>query len=177
LPGKIPPYDSPVQHVPYRWFYLLRLCSCCPEQSPVAFIAWSFPWIPGLGVQMSFMFDGLSVLFALIISGIGFFVTLYSADYLHGHHHTGRFFVFLHAFMLSMLGLVTADNALILFVFWELTTIFSYLLIGFEHEKESSRSSARQALLVTGAGGLVLLVGFLFLEIISGTYEISKMVE
>jgi multicomponent Na+:H+ antiporter subunit A len=146
-----------------------------PRTIAGGFYRFEFPWIPGLGVQMSFMLDGLSVLFALIISGIGFFVTLYSADYLHGHHHTGRFFVFLQAFMLSMIGLVTADNALALFVFWELTTIFSYLLIGFEHEKESSRSSARQALLVTGAGGLVLLIGFLLLEIISGTYEISQM--
>jgi multicomponent Na+:H+ antiporter subunit A len=146
-----------------------------PRTIAGGFYRFEFPWIPDLGVQMSFMLDGLSVLFALIISGIGFFVTLYSADYLHGHHQTGRFFVFLQAFMLSMLGLVTADNALALFVFWELTTIFSYLLIGFEHEKESSRASARQALLVTGAGGLVLLIGFLLLEIISGTYEISQM--
>ncbi|MFO8085644.1 MAG: hydrogen gas-evolving membrane-bound hydrogenase subunit E [Desulfobacterales bacterium] len=134
-----------------------------------------FSWIAGLGVQMSFMFDGLSVLFALIITGIGFFVTLYAADYIQGNQHTGRFFVFLHAFMLSMLGLIAADNVLALFVFWELTTIFSYLLIGFEHEKETSRKSARQALLVTGAGGLALLIGFLLLEIISGTYEISQM--
>ncbi|MBS3756786.1 MAG: sodium:proton antiporter, partial [Desulfobacterales bacterium] len=133
-------------------------------------------WVPGLGVNLSFMLDGLSVLFALIIAGVGFFVTLYAVDYLHGHPHTGRFFVFLHAFMLSMLGLVLADNVLSLFVFWELTTIFSYLLIGFEHEAEASRKSARQALLVTGAGGLALLVGFLLMGIAAGTYEISQMV-
>ena len=133
-------------------------------------------WVPGLGVNLSFLIDGLSVLFALIIAGVGFFVTLYAVDYLHGHRHTGRFFVFLHAFMLSMLGLVLADNVLSLFVFWELTTIFSYLLIGFEHEAEASRKSARQALLVTGAGGLALLVGFLLMGIAAGTYEISQMV-
>jgi multicomponent Na+:H+ antiporter subunit A len=136
----------------------------------------AYPWIPELGVNLSFVLDGLSVLFALIISGVGFFVTLYAVDYLHGHRHTGRFFLFLHLFMLSMLGLVTADNVLALFVFWELTTIFSYLLIGFEHESPESRTSARQALLVTGAGGLALLVGFLLLEIATGTYEISQMV-
>jgi len=134
------------------------------------------PWVPSLGINLTFHLDGLAVLFVLIISAIGFFVTVYSVDYLHGHHHTSRFFVFLHAFMLSMLGLVTADNVLVLFVFWELTTIFSYLLIGFEHEQESSRKSARQALLVTGAGGLALLVGLLMLEIMGGTYEISQMV-
>ncbi|MFP4650285.1 MAG: hydrogen gas-evolving membrane-bound hydrogenase subunit E [Desulfobacterales bacterium] len=133
-------------------------------------------WAPSLGVELSFMIDGLSVLFALIITGIGFFVTVYAVDYLHGHGHTRRFFIFLHGFMLSMLGLVTADNVLALFVFWELTTIFSYLLIGFEHEDEVSRKSARQALLVTGAGGLALLAGFLLLGIAAGTYEISEMI-
>ena len=96
-----------------------------------------FSWISSLNIHMSFIFDGLSVLFILIISGIGFFITIYSADYLHGNPHAGRFFVFLHAFMLSMTGLVASDNMLALFVFWELTTIFSYLLIGFEHEKKN----------------------------------------
>ncbi|MFW6415132.1 MAG: proton-conducting transporter membrane subunit, partial [Thermodesulfobacteriota bacterium] len=135
-----------------------------------------YPWIPELGINLSFVLDGLSVLFWLIITGIGIFVTLYAVDYLHGHPHTGRFFLFLHLFMLSMLGLVTADNMLALFVFWELTTIFSYLLIGFEHESADSRKSARQALLVTGAGGLALLVGFLLLQIATGTYEISQII-
>jgi len=147
-----------------------------PDTAAGTTYRFAIPWIPELGVNLSFVLDGLSVLFALIISGIGFFVTLYAVDYLHGHSHTGRFFFFLHLFMLSMLGLVTADNLLLLFVFWELTTIFSYLLIGFEHESAESRKSARQALLVTGAGGLALLVGFLLLEIATGTYGISQMV-
>jgi len=154
----------------------LGACALVPATAADGSHRLSLPWIPELGINLSFMLDGLSVFFALIISGIGFFVTVYAADYLHGHRHTGRFFVFLHAFMLSMLGLVTADNVIALFVFWELTTIFSYLLIGFEHEEAASRKSARQALLVTGAGGLALLVGFLLLEMISGTYEISRMI-
>jgi multicomponent Na+:H+ antiporter subunit A len=86
-------------------------------------------------------------------------VTLFAASYMAGHPHTGRFFVYLHAFMLAMLGIVTADNLLLLFVFWEITTIFSYLLIGFDHESDTTRDNAKQALLVTGAGGLALLVG------------------
>ncbi|MFO8048290.1 MAG: hydrogen gas-evolving membrane-bound hydrogenase subunit E [Desulfosudaceae bacterium] len=135
----------------------------------------SLPWVPALGLELSFLVDGLSLLFAFIISTIGFFVTLYAVDYLHGHRHPARFFIFLQAFMLAMLGLVTADNMMALFVFWELTTLFSYLLIGFEHEKESSRKSARQALLVTGAGGLALLVGLLLLQIIGGTGDISGL--
>lgn len=157
-------------------FLFLFIAACVPQtMSGESFrIAWA--WLPTLGIHISFMFDGLSVLFALVITGIGFFVTLYAVDYLHGHPQSGRFFFFLHAFMLSMLGLVLADNAMTLFVFWEMTTLFSYLLIGFDHETEASRKSARQALLVTGAGGLALLVGFLLLEMVTGTYEISQMI-
>jgi len=154
----------------------LAACAMLPKMAAGESYRLSLSWVPALGVDLSFMFDGLSILFALVISIIGFFVTIYAVDYLHGHPLIGRFFVFLHVFMLSMLGLVTADNVLALFVFWELTTIFSYLLIGFEHEEEASRKSARQALLVTGAGGLALLVGFLLLGVITGTYEISQMV-
>ncbi len=136
----------------------------------------SLDWAPSLGIHLSFLFDGLSVFFVLIVTGIGFFVTLYAVTYLHGHSQTGRFFFFLHAFMISMLGLVCADNAICLFVFWEMTTLFSFLLIGFDHEKEASRKAARQALLVTGAGGLALLVAFLLMEQAAGTFEISRMV-
>ncbi len=139
-------------------------------------IRFDLPWVPGLDISLTFSIDGLSLLFMLIISSVGFFVTLYSVNYLHGHHHVDSFFLFLHAFMLSMLGLVTADNMMALFVFWELTTIFSYLLIGFEYEAERSRHSARQALLVTGAGGLALLAAFLLLQIITGTADISGLV-
>jgi multicomponent Na+:H+ antiporter subunit A len=132
-------------------------------------------WIPSLDVSLSLAFDGLSLLFALIICCIGFFVTLYAADYLPEQASWGKFYTLLHGFLLAMLGLVTADNLLTVFVFWELTTLISYLLIGFECEAEKARQNARQALLVTGAGGLVLLVGFLLLGQIAGTYEISQL--
>ena len=132
-------------------------------------------WIPSLDVSLSLAFDGLSLLFALIICCIGFFVTLYAADYLPEQASWGKFYTLLHGFLLAMLGLVTSDNLLTVFVFWELTTLISYLLIGFECEAEKARQNARQALLVTGAGGLVLLVGFLLLGQIAGTYEISQL--
>lgn len=138
-------------------------------------VLWSWQWVPGLGVNAGFAVDGLSVFFGLIITAIGAFVVLYSADYLNGHRHYGRYFVFLHLFLLSMLGLVFADNLITLFVFWELTTVLSYLLIGFENESETSRSNARQALLVTGAGGLVLLIGFLLIGGLAGTYRLSAL--
>lgn len=132
-------------------------------------------WIPSLGITLSIMIDGLSLLFGLIICCVGFFVTLYAADYLPSTSDRGRFFIYLQGFLLAMLGLVFSDNLLGLFVFWELTTIISYLLIGFEHESAAARQNARQALLVTGTGGLALLVGFLLLGDIAGTYDISQL--
>ena len=114
-------------------------------------------WIPSLGITLSLAIDGLSLLFGLIICGAGFFVSLYAADYLPAKAETGKFYAYLHGFLLAMLGLVMADNLLALFVFWELTTLISYLLIGFECELETARQNARQALLVTGSGGLALM--------------------
>ncbi|MBT8364626.1 MAG: hypothetical protein KJP23_07955, partial [Deltaproteobacteria bacterium] len=132
-------------------------------------------WIPSLGISLSIVIDGLNLLFALIICCVGFFVTVYAADYLPSKAGKRKFFLFLQSFLLAMLGLVLADNILALFVFWELTTIISYLLIGFECESETARQSARQALLVTGAGGLALLVGFLLLGGITDTYNLSHL--
>ncbi|HUE72389.1 MAG TPA: putative monovalent cation/H+ antiporter subunit A [Pirellulaceae bacterium] len=123
----------------------------------------SYPWVPSLGVRFSFHLDGLSLTMAVLITGVGALVLIYAGGYLAGHRQLGRFFAFLMAFMASMLGLVLADNALTMFVFWELTSITSYLLIGFDHERPEARSAALQALLVTGAGGLALLAGLLLL--------------
>ncbi len=136
-------------------------------------IAVSYPWVPSLGIHLSFQLDGLALLFALLITGIGALVMIYAAGYLEGHEHLGRFYAFLTLFMASMLGVVLADNLFLLFVFWELTSISSYLLIGFEHQEESSRRAALQALLVTGGGGLALLAGLVLLSQIAGTAEFS----
>ncbi|MEL6646555.1 MAG: putative monovalent cation/H+ antiporter subunit A [Pseudomonadota bacterium] len=135
----------------------------------------SWAWAPSLGLNLSFWVDGLSLTFALLISGIGALVLLYSAKYLAGHHHFARFVGFLTAFMLSMLGLVLADNLLTLFVFWELTTITSYLLIGFDHATTKGRRSALQALLITGIGGLALLAGIVLIGNVGGTFELSEL--
>lgn len=132
-------------------------------------------WVPSLNVKLSFMLDGLGLLFALIICGAGTFVSLYSGAYLAGHEQIGRFRLYLTLFMLSMVGLVLADNLVALFVFWELTTITSYLLIGFDHKTENGRRSARQALLVTGGGGLAMMAGFVMLGQASGSWELSEI--
>jgi len=132
-------------------------------------------WVPALGVSLSFALDGLSLMFALLISGVGALVLVYAGGYLAGHPRLGRLYAFLLLFMASMLGLVLADNLLLLFVFWELTSFSSYLLIGFDHERVESRTAALQALLVTGGGGLALLAGFLLLGQAGGSLELSVL--
>ncbi len=132
-------------------------------------------WIPSLGINFTFLLDGLSLTFVLIITLIGAVVFLYAGAYMKNYEHTDRFYVYIGLFMTSMIGLVTSDNMITLFMFWELTSISSYLLIGFNHHKEKSRKLALQALLVTGAGGLALMAGFILLSQISGSLEISSL--
>jgi multicomponent Na+:H+ antiporter subunit A len=133
------------------------------------------PWVDALGLSLSFHLDGLSLLFAILIAGIGALIVAYAAAYLDGHRDAGRFQMTLFAFMGSMLGVVLTDNLLALFVFWELTGFTSYLLIGFEHEQEASRRAALQALLVTGAGGLGLLAAGVMVFDAGGTAQISDL--
>jgi multicomponent Na+:H+ antiporter subunit A len=135
----------------------------------------SYDWAPSLGIRFSFLLDGLSLLFAMLISGVGVLVVVYSGGYLAGHPHLGRFYAYILMFMGSMLGLVLADNLITLFVFWELTSLSSYLLIGFDHNQETARAAALQALLVTGGGGLALLAGFLLIGDIAGSMELSSL--
>lgn len=137
----------------------------------------STPWLPSLDINLSFNLDGLSLLFALIISGIGALIVLYGGAYLEGDSDLGRFYAYLLMFMASMLGLVLSNNVLSLFVFWELTSITSFLLIGYYHEREESRFAALQALLVTGLGGLAMLAGLVLLALIGGSWELTGLFE
>ena len=146
-----------------------------PEIARGEVLRFSVPWVPSLGVSLSFLLDGLGLTFALLITGIGFLVMLYSARYLIGHVHQARFSLYLTSFMLAMLGLVLADNLLVLFVFWELTTFTSYLLIGFAHSSAESRRSALQAMLGTASGGLAMLAGFILIGTVAGTFELSEI--
>jgi multicomponent Na+:H+ antiporter subunit A len=135
------------------------------------------PWMPSLGLSLSFYIDGLSLLFVLLITGIGSFIVLYASDYMPKDRNIGRFFLWLFAFMAAMLGLVTADNLLLLFVFWELTSITSYMLIGFNHESEKARKLALQGLFVTVGGGLLLMTGVILLGNMAGTLQISEIIQ
>jgi len=136
----------------------------------------TWPWIPSLGIHLSFLLDGLALFFALIVSGMGVLVFWYANFYLDDHYaHHGRFYAYLTLFMAAMLGTVLANNLLVLFVFWELTGLASFLLIGFLHEEENSRVGARQALLVTGFTGLLLLAGVLMVRQVAGTFELDTL--
>ncbi|WP_114394352.1 putative monovalent cation/H+ antiporter subunit A [Oleisolibacter albus] len=152
------------------WF-----ASQIPAVSGGAVLTQAMHWVPALGVELAFRLDGLSLLFALLVTGIGSLIVVYSGSYLHGHEHQGRFYLFILAFMGSMLGLVLADDMIGLFVFWELTSVTSFLLIGFNHEDARSRRSAVQALLVTATGGLALLAGLVLLGLEGGSFRLSAV--
>jgi multicomponent Na+:H+ antiporter subunit A len=141
-------------------------------QSPAVI---TLDWLPALGINLSFYVDGLSRLFVFLITGIGFFIFLFSGSYLKSHEHFSRFFLYLHLFTIAMLGVVLADNLITLFVFWELTSLTSYLLIGFSHRERLSRRAALQGLLITGSGGLCLLAGVILIQVATGTFSISTI--
>ena len=135
-----------------------------------------WPWVPSLGIELALVVDGLGAQFILLITGIGTLVFAYAAGYLAGDCRRHRVFVVLSLFMAAMLGAVASDNLLSLFVFWELTSVFSFLLVGFNHEQESSRKSAQQALLLTGFGGLCLLAGIILLTSVSGSSSLEVLI-
>jgi multicomponent Na+:H+ antiporter subunit A len=135
------------------------------------------PWVPGLQLAIDLRLDTLSWFLLLVVGGVGALVMLYcSAYFSRDAHGMGRFAGVLMAFAGAMAGLVVADDLLLLFVFWELTTVFSYLLIGHHADRKSSRRAAMQAIVVTTAGGLTMLVGLVILGVESGTWRISEVV-
>jgi multicomponent K+:H+ antiporter subunit A len=138
-------------------------------------LLFSVPWMPAIGLDFALRLDGLSLLFAGLIVGIGLLVILYAHYYLSDEDRDGRFFAYLLLFMGAMLGVVTADNLLLLLVFWELTSLSSFLLIGFWRGAAEARQGARLALLVTGAGGLALLAGVLLIGDIVGSYSLGEV--
>ncbi|MEU1280116.1 Na+/H+ antiporter subunit A [Streptomyces sp. NPDC005805] len=140
-------------------------------------LTWSWEWIPAYGVSVALRLDALAELMLLLAAGIGTVVVLYCAAYFRdAPERLGPFAGNLLAFAGAMIGLVLADDLILLYVFWELTTVFSYLLIGHGSERKQNRRSALQALMVTTFGGLAMLTGFLILGQTAGTYRISEIV-
>jgi multicomponent Na+:H+ antiporter subunit A len=168
-----------------RWAYLafaalpaalaLLFVSLAPGVVDGEALRWQTEWVPQLRLALSFSLDGLSLLFCLLITGIGVAVILYAEHYLHGHPEIDRFHALALAFMASMLGLVLANDLLLVLVFWGLTGVTSYLLIGFEHTIGTSRLSAQQALIVTVSGELAMIAGLVLLGFVSGSFTISEV--
>ncbi|HDU1280001.1 TPA: Na+/H+ antiporter subunit A [Listeria monocytogenes] len=137
----------------------------------------SMPWIPRLGINFTVVVDGLSLLFALLITGIGSLVTFYSIYYLgKKKERLSNFYTFLFIFMTAMLGVVLSDNLIVLYLFWELTSISSFLLIGYWYHRERSRYGARKSMMITVFGGLMMLGGFILLHIMSDSFSIREII-
>ncbi len=156
---------------------LLGLLTMAPAVFSGEVLRWSVIWLPELGLKLGFRLDGLAWVFALLILGIGLLVILYAAYYLGNDDPPARFFLFLMLFMGAMLGVVLADNLILLVVFWELTGLSSFLLIGFWQHREDARKGARMALTVTGAGGLCLLAGVLLIGHIVGSTDLDVVLK
>ncbi len=134
-----------------------------------------FFWLPSLGLNFSLRMDGFAWLFSMLILGIGTLVSLYARYYMSPNDPVPRFFSFFLAFMGAMLGLVMSGNLIQIVFFWELTSVFSFLLIGYWHHRADARRGAYMALIVTGAGGLALLVGMMLLGHVVGSYDLDRV--
>ncbi len=135
----------------------------------------SWSWVPALGLDLTLMVDPLGWLFALLILGIGLLVVIFAHFYLYPTEDTGRFFASLMLFQGAMLGIVIAGNVLLLLVFWEMTSLASFLLIGFWQHKAEARQGARMALAVTGGGGLALIGGMVLLGLTAGSLDLATI--
>ncbi|MCM3600577.1 Na+/H+ antiporter subunit A [Robertmurraya korlensis] len=180
----IPIFSKSIRQIHTGWFvlplpvvlfsYFLSFISTTSHQGTVYE---SFEWIPSLGINFAAKIDGLGLLFALLISGIGALVVLYSIYYLaKDKEQLGNFYVYLLLFMGAMLGVVLSDNLIVMYGFWELTSISSFLLIGYWYHREKSRYGAQKSMLITVFGGLAMLGGIILLYIMTGSFSISEIV-
>ncbi len=142
-----------------------------------ATLFWEHPWIPGADLKLMFRIDGLALLFMLLILVVGLLVILYARYYLSEQDSMRRFYAYLLLFMGAMLGVVASEHLIQLLVFWELTSISSFLLISYWHHRDDARQGSRMALAVTGGGGLALFGGVLVLGEITGSYELSVILQ
>jgi multicomponent K+:H+ antiporter subunit A len=156
---------------------LSTLLSFAPDVVSGEIPVWKAEWVSRLGLSLSFFVDGLGFFFAALILGIGFLIIIYARFYLSHSNPFGRFFSFLLLFQGSMVGIVLSDNILLMIVFWELTSLTSFLLIGYWSHLPEARQGARMALIVTGGGGLSLIAGMLLLGQIAGSYELSEILQ
>ncbi|MCG7331732.1 Na+/H+ antiporter subunit A [Salinicoccus roseus] len=161
--------------LPVPLFIVIYLLTLVPRVSSNQLIYESLAIMPRIGMNFDVYIDGLGLLFAILISGIGALVVLYSIGYLSHREDLGSFYIYLLMFMSAMLGLVLNDNVLMLYLFWELTSISSFLLIAFWFMKERSLYGAQKSMLITMGGGFLMLGGFILLYIMTGTFSIREM--
>ncbi|MDR6819122.1 multicomponent K+:H+ antiporter subunit A [Neorhizobium sp. 2083] len=154
---------------------LLIVASFYPGVTNGGILRFEGTWLPQLGLNFTLRLDGFAWLFSMLIAGIGFLVVVYARYYMSEDDPVPRFFSFLLAFMGAMLGIVISGNVILLSVFWELTSIFSFLLISYWHNNAAARDGARMALTITGIGGFCLLIGLLLLGNIVGSYDLDKI--
>lgn len=180
----IPTFSKSIRQIHTGWFVLplpvvlfIYFLSFIGTTSHQGTVYESFEWIPSLGINFAAKVDGLGLLFALLISGIGALVVLYSIYYLaKDKEQLGSFYVYLLLFMGAMLGVVLSDNLIVMYGFWELTSISSFLLIGYWYHREKSRYGAQKSMLITVFGGLAMLGGIILLYLMTGTFSISEIV-
>lgn len=146
-----------------------------PEMSNGQVLRLDLAWLPALDLSFTLRLDGFAWMFSILVTGIGFLVVLYARYYLSPADPVPRFFSFFLAFMGSMLGVVLSGNLIQLVFFWELTSLFSFLLVGYWHRNAAARDGARMALVVTSAGGLCLFAGALLLGRIAGSYDLDVL--
>ena len=156
---------------------LIGLCLHIPAILRGEVITAQFNWLPMIQLHANFRIDGLSLLFGILILGIGLLIITYAHSYLSRRDSIGKFYTYLMLFQGAMMGIVLSDNILLLLIFWELTSLSSFLLIGYWRHLPEGRQGARMALAVTGTGGLAMIAGMLFLGNIAGSYDISGILE
>lgn len=172
-----------LKNIHVGWFAILvptglfiYLASLIPAISNGEVIVQTMNWIPSYGINITAYLDGLSLTLALLISGVGALVILYSIYYLSSKEPIGTFYTYLMLFMGAMLGVVMSDNMLVLYVFWELTSISSFLLIAFWYQRKRSREGAKKSLIITVSGGISMLVGFIMVGSMSNTWSIREVI-
>ncbi|WP_425405255.1 monovalent cation/H+ antiporter subunit A [Hwanghaeella sp.] len=153
------------------------LMICAPAVIGGDVLHFQLPWLPQLGLNVNFFLDGLGLLFAGLILGIGLLIILYARFYLSRQDPMGQFYTYLLLFQGAMVGIVLSDNILLLLIFWELTSLSSFLLIGYWKHLPEGRQGARMALTVTGMGGLAMIGGMLILGDIAGSYDLSVILQ
>lgn len=179
----IPIIHKKLPHIHLGWFVLavpvilfITITHYIPPIVRGETFLYTIEWIPSYGINLTTYFDGLSMIFGLLITGIGSLVILYSIYYLSTKESLQHFYIYLLLFMGAMLGVVFSDNIMILYLFWELTSISSFLLIAFWYHRKQSRYGAQKSLLITVSGGIAMLISFIMLYTITGTFSIREII-